>query len=193
MTVKMILAVDHGNSIGWSDGRLPWKIPADMKRFKELTTGHTVLMGRKTFESFNRSKGLPNRHNVVITRNESLKSLPQDEPCFFSSEENPLKLYINVHQACLGCEAPDIWIIGGAQIYAQAIEHKLVDEIYLTQVHDQSGGDVLLPFDLWDWKLFVIRERNLGINWEVEGDSVQTPTAPDSPHIVFIKLTKVKE
>ena len=193
MTVKMILAVDHCGSIGWSDGRLPWKIPADMQRFKELTTGHTVLMGRKTFDSFNRPKGLPNRRNVVITRNKSLKSLPQDEPCFFSSEENPLKLYIDIHQECLGCEASNIWIIGGAQIYAQAIEHKLVDEIYLTQVHAQSGGDVLLPFDLWDWKLFVIRERNRGVNWEVEGDAIQPPTAPGSPHIVFIKLTKVKE
>jgi dihydrofolate reductase len=164
-----------------------------MARFKALTTGHTVLMGRKTFESFKRPKGLPNRHNVVVTRDKTLKSLPQDEPCFFSSEENPLKLYIQVHQACLGCTAPDIWIIGGASIYQQAIEEKLVDEIYLTQVHAQSGGDVLLPFELWSWKLFVIRERARGVNWEVEGDAIQPPTAPESPHIVFIKLTKVKE
>ncbi len=191
MTVKMILAVDHGNSIGWTDGSLPWKIPADMARFKALTTGHTVLMGRKTFESFKRPKGLPNRHNVVLTRDKSFKSAPQDEPRYFNAEENPLKLYVQVHQACLGCTPPDLWIIGGATIYQQAIEEKLVDEIYLTQVHAQSGGDVLLPFDLWDWKLFVIRERARGVNWEVQGEPVQPPTHPDSPHIVFIKLTKV--
>ena len=65
MTVKMILAVDEGNAIGWDDGSLPWKIPADMKRFKELTTGHDVLMGWKTFISLRRPHGLPNRTNAV--------------------------------------------------------------------------------------------------------------------------------
>lgn len=197
MTVKMILAVDHGNSIGWSDGRLPWKIPADMKRFKDLTTGHTVLMGRKTFDSFNRPKGLPNRHNVVIrnTMTDGVlhkPSSPQDEPYYFSARENPLKLYVQVHQACLGCTPPDLWIIGGASIYAQAIEMKLVDEIYLTQVHAFSGADVILPFDIWAWKLFVIRERNRGVNWEVEGEAAMPNVPLDGPKIAFIKLRKVK-
>ena len=126
MTVKMILAVDHGNSIGWSDGRLPWKIPVDMQRFKELTMGRTVLMGRKTFESFGLPKGLPNRHNVVITENQTLRNHPQSEPHYFTNKD-PLATYVRAHQACLGCTPPDLWIIGGATIYQQAIENKLVD------------------------------------------------------------------
>lgn len=186
MTVKMILAVDHGNSIGWSDGRLPWKLPADMKRFKDLTTGHDLLMGRKTFDSFNRPDGLPNRRNNVIS-----KTLKMDSRNVKTWPMSPAS-FVQVHQACLGCAPSDLWIIGGAMLYTQAIEQKFVDEIYLTQVHALSGADVILPFDLWDWKLFVIRERNRGVSWEVEGEEVMPPTPLDGPKIAFIKLTKVK-
>ena len=184
MTVKMILAVDHGNSIGWSDGRLPWKIPADMARFKALTTGHDVFMGRKTFESFKRPNGLPNRRNIVLSRDDFDGALTVESTKSWD--------WVRAHQECLGCTPPDLWIIGGAQIYQQAIEQKLVDEIYLTQVHALSGADVLLPFDLWDWKLFVIRESARGVNWEVNGEPEFPPVPLEGPKISFIHFKKTK-
>lgn len=197
MTVKMIVAVDNGNSIGWSDGRLPWRIPADMARFKALTMGHTVLMGRKTFESLNLPRGLPNRQNVVITSGMTdgivrPPSKTEDNPYFFRDKKNPLKTYVQVHQASTSSAPPDLWIIGGASIYAQALQMELVDEIYLTQVHAISGADVILPFDLWDWNSFIANEGSRGIKWDLEGEPVQPPVPFDAPPIIFINLRKIK-
>lgn len=190
MTVKMIIAVDEGNSIGWRSGELPWKIQPDMQRFKDLTMGHTVLMGRKTFESLKRPEGLENRHNVVISNSRPSSEPGDPQPHWFRDGKDSLRTYIQTHQACLGCTPPDLWIIGGAQIYDQAIRLKLVDEIYLTQVDTLSGGDVTLPFDLYSWKLFAIRQRSEGVHWEMV--SCEIPPVPlDCPKIAFIKFKKV--
>lgn len=192
MTVKMILACDEGNSIGWHSGELPWKIQPDMKRFKDLTMGHDVLMGWNTFKSLRRADGLPNRKNVVLTR----KTRAEVQEYTQSSNvtiTHSLGDWVQAHQAYLGgfLPKPDLWIIGGAQIYDQAIKLKLVDEIYLTQVHTLSGGDVTLPFDLYSWKLFVIRQRSEGVSWEMV--SSEAPPVPlDCPKITFVKFVKVQ-
>lgn len=193
MTVKMILAVDYGGSIGWSDGSLPWKLPADMSRFKALTTGHTIVMGRKTFESFNRPKGLPNRHNVVISNShEASKQGDEGVRWFRDGVSDSLKTYVQVHQACLGCVPPDLWIIGGATIYDQAIKQQLVDEIYLTQVHALSGADVLLPFHLWEHEVFIANQKAFGVTWELTKPPEYPMVPLEGPKIAFIHLKKVK-
>lgn len=186
--IKMILAVDEGGSIGWQDGRLPWKIPSDMARFKTLTSGSTVLMGRKTFDSLNRPMGLPNRRNVVLSR--SKRSPIADNPCFFQDgKDGGLETFAQVHQAALGFEPKDLWIIGGAQVYAQAIEKMLVNEIHLTVVKERSGGDVVFSGDFPDYNLFITRERKKrNIRWLIADQ--QNTNNPDEPKTSYIKLVK---
>jgi dihydrofolate reductase len=184
----MILAVDQGNAIGWQDGRLPWKISRDMLRFKALTTGSTVVMGRKTFESLGRPQGLPNRQNVVIT---TQKHDMTGNPLFFRDGKDPFRSFVQVHQACLGCEPADLWVIGGGTLYDAAIEQSLVDEIYLTLVHTNSGADVQLKHDLAAWKLFVLREQSRGNIWNV-AEYEQHQVEGDVPAVTFITLKKQK-
>lgn len=183
--IKLIVAVDRANAIGWSDGRLPWHLPEDMKRFKKLTMGSTVLMGRRTFESLNRPEGLPGRLNVVLTHNPGKCSKSHtDNPLIFDN----LSTFVQVHQACLGCTPPDLWIIGGASIYAQALEQQLVDELYLTLVHENSGADITLPFELAAWKSFILHQKKLNIHWELLEHS---PEGPAGASCTFITLKKL--
>lgn len=187
MTVKMILAADQGNSIGWSNGNLPWRIRIDMQRFKNMTMGHDVVMGRTTYQSLKLPDGLPNRRNVVLTKQKYADVRHQFGNVDIISSFN----WVEAHQECLGCTPPDLWIIGGAKVYAEALELKLVDEIYFTQVHTLSGADVILPFEMYGWKLFILRERARGVNWELI-DSSNPPTAEGEPPISFLTFKKIK-
>jgi dihydrofolate reductase len=186
--LKMIVAVDRGNAIGWKDGRLPWKIPGDMARFKELTTGGTVVMGWNTFESLGRPNGLPNRRNIVMTRKPygEIRGKSGDKIDIISSFD-----WVQASQACLGRTAPDVWLIGGANVYAQALELKMVDEIYLTLVDENSGGDVILPFDLSAWKLFVLQQAKIGVKWYLTEMSDRQQT-DDGIHFTFITLKRAR-
>lgn len=161
MTVKLIAAVDGDNAIGWADGSLPWKIPDDMKRFKGLTTGKSVVMGRKTFDSLKMPAGLPNRKNVVVTREKKDRYDFDSNPFFF----HDMKTWVEESQKCLGCEPGDVWIIGGAEIYKLALEWKLVEEIYLTTVGVNSGADVKFPYDLSNLEFFNKSQEHLGVKW----------------------------
>ena len=128
MKINIIVASDEQGAIG-IDNKLPWKIPADMKRFKSLTTGHIVIMGRKTFESLPKSQPLKNRINVVIS-----KSLPMvyDKHSNMDIVRQPpnsellTKLYPNHSVA---------WVIGGSEIYNYYLNSDIVSKIYLTLVH----------------------------------------------------------
>lgn len=186
--IKGIIAVDQGNAIGWSDGRLPWKIPHDMKLFRTKTTGHTVVMGSNTFKSLNLPCGLPNRKNVVLTR----KPYSEVRDMFSASAEIDIISsmdYVVQMAARRNADQPDIWIIGGASVYAEAIERQMLEELHVTFVHTTSGADVTLPFDLAAWKLFVLHQRKLGVHWEVIDH--ERPTVVDSPGIdimVFRRL-----
>jgi len=187
--IKMIVAADRNNAIGWLSGEIPWRISADMKRFKELTTGHTILMGRRTFDSLKRPNGLPNRHNVVITNDASLRNKPQDEPHYFRDGDNSLRTYCQAHQACLGCEPSDLWIIGGATVYNEAIRQQLIDEIYLTKVDTASGADVKLDFNLYDWERFRMDQLQMGVEWYLTDNSLPAYT-DDGTEYTFITLRK---
>lgn len=189
MTIKMILAVDESGAIGWTDGRLPWKLPADMKRFKELTTGGEVVMGFNTFKSLNRPGGLPNRKNFVLTRR------PWSEVRGHFDHESDISIiadlgYIERHvkyrsQGAVRDHA--MWIIGGASVYDEALSKQMVDEIYLTVVHTDSGGDVRMQHDLVSWKHFVLTQRQLGTNWKVEEQSRQWDGDIETTYLHFTR------
>jgi dihydrofolate reductase len=126
MIVSLVLAVSDNGVIG-RDNQLPWHLPADLKFFKQLTTGHTVIMGRKTYDSIGRP--LPNRRNIVVSRKEGFE-IPGVE--VINSLGGALK-------ACIGED--EVFIIGGATIYAKALDLDIVDRIYLTMVHADFEGD----------------------------------------------------
>ena len=131
--ISLIVAIAKNGVIG-CEGKMPWHIPEDLRYFKRLTTGHTVIMGRKTFESLGRP--LPNRTNVVVTRQKDYR--PEGVEVVHSLEEAVAK-------------HPDAFVIGGAEIYRQALP--LADELYITKVHASYKGDTKFPkTDLRHWR-----------------------------------------
>lgn len=136
-TISLIAAMDEKRGIG-KNNNLLFRISADMKRMKELTTGHSLIMGRKTFESLGRL--LPNRTHVVITGNpDNLKNLNyQPQYTAASIEEG-----IEKAKQCPGSD--EVFIFGGARVYTEAIEKNLVDKLYLTVVSGSFDADAFFP------------------------------------------------
>ena len=136
MTLSIIVAVASDGAIGRANDLL-WHLPADLKRFKELTTGHTILMGRKTFESLPRGP-LPNRRNIIISR--SLPAQPGAE------------VYPTIQQALEACASDEeVFIIGGGEIYRQLLPD--TEQIYLTRVQASfPDAEVFFPeLDSTEW------------------------------------------
>lgn len=128
--ITIIAAIGKNNELG-KDNDLIWHLPADLKRFKKITSGHYIIMGRNTFESI--GKPLPNRTTVIITRNNDYFK----DGCLISNSiEDALELAKNEENA---------FLIGGAQIYKQAIENNLVDKLDITIVHHEFEADVYFP------------------------------------------------
>jgi dihydrofolate reductase len=135
MTVSIVVAISENHVIG-KDNKLLWYLPNDLKHFKDITTGHTVIMGRKTYESV--GKPLPKRRNIIITR----------QPITIEGCE-----VVNSIDAALQlCKSEaEVFIVGGAEIYKQSL--KLTDRIYLTIVHKDFDGDSSFPeLDKEEWK-----------------------------------------
>ncbi len=128
--ITIIAAIAKNNALG-KDNDLIWHLPADLKRFKKITSGHHILMGRNTFESI--GKPLPNRTTIIITRNEDYVK----DGCFIANSlEEALKI----------AEADEqIYIIGGAQIYKYALENNLADALEITLVHQEFEADAFFP------------------------------------------------
>ena len=124
--ISLIVAASDNNVIG-KDNKLIWRQSDDLKRFKELTSGKPVIMGRKTYESIGRP--LPNRLNIVVTRN---KDLSIDGCIVVHSIEEGFR-------KARGRGSKEIFVIGGAEIYRKAF--KYVSNIYLTRVHEEFDGD----------------------------------------------------
>lgn len=123
--ITLIAACSSNRVIG-NNNKLIWNMPGDLKRFKSLTSGHTVLMGRKTYDSIGRP--LPNRRNVVISRN-----VKEIEGCLvYSSLIESLNIFAN-----------DLFVIGGEEIYRQSIVY--ADRIELTLIHKEFIGDAYFP------------------------------------------------
>lgn len=129
MIISFIVAMSKNRVIG-KDNKLPWNIPADLQRFKRITLGHPIIMGRKTFESM--GKALPNRENIVVTRQKKYKA---EGVTVCHSLEEALKPYKNSDQ--------EVFIIGGGEIFQQALP--LVNKIYLTVIDKEFDGDAFFP------------------------------------------------
>ncbi len=135
--ITIIAAIGKNNELG-KDNDLIWHLPADLKRFKKITTGHHILMGRNTFESI--GKPLPNRTSIIITRNNNYFK----DGCLIA---NSIKKAIEL------VEEKDAFIIGGAQIYKQALESDLVDKLDVTIVNQSFDADVFFPeinLNIWE-------------------------------------------
>ncbi len=127
MLISLVVAVAANNAIG-KNNQLLWHLPADLKHFKQITTGHTVFMGRKTFQSI--GKPLPNRRNIVISK--SVKAIAGCE-VVPSMEEALL----------LADKNEEVMVIGGAEIYTLALPK--ANRIYLTKVHHEFEADTFFP------------------------------------------------
>nr|AIA10940.1 Dihydrofolate reductase [uncultured bacterium] len=137
MIISLLVAMDEKRGIGKAGG-LPWRLSSDMKRFRELTMGHHIMVGRKTFESI--GKPLPGRQMIIVTRSESIAV----EGCFI----------VRSVEAAIGLARErgesELFVCGGAEIYAQTLG--LADRLYLTLVHADCAADTFFPeWNSDDW------------------------------------------
>ncbi|MDA3882292.1 MAG: dihydrofolate reductase [Bacteroidales bacterium] len=140
MIVSAIAAVSENNVIG-NNNDLIWHMPADLRFFKQKTTGHVMIMGRKTFESMNNGKPLPNRTTIIVTRNKDY-SAPEGVLIAHSIEE-ALALTASEHEC---------FICGGAEIYKAFLP--FTDYLYITRIHHSFDGDTFFPkFCEINWKI----------------------------------------
>jgi dihydrofolate reductase len=152
--IAIIVAMDKNRGIGLT-GKLPWKpITADLKHFKDITWGHPIIMGRKTHASIIEHLGHPlkGRKSIIVTRN----------PLFYfppgSYSATSLEAAVFLADALNNEREKEIFVIGGAQIYAQALP--LASRIYLTQIEEQFEADTFFPsFDENEWEVIERQER----------------------------------
>jgi dihydrofolate reductase len=149
VAVTLVAAVARNGVIG-VDGGLPWRLPDDMRRFKELTTGHVLVMGRKTYESIGRP--LPNRTTIVVTRT----------PGWSAGVEGVLVAPGVPEALDAATEIDDeVFVVGGARVYADALP--LADRLELTHVDAEPAGDTLFPAVEWSEWREVRREQGEGV------------------------------
>lgn len=132
--VSLIVAHANQNVIGFN-GDMPWHLPADLKHLKALTEGNTIVMGRKTLETLKRP--LPNRNNVVLTRDRDFKF---DGVDVIHDIDDIKKI------------EGKVFIFGGANVYGQTMH--LVEEMYITRIHETFAGDTFFPdYDVTEWEI----------------------------------------
>lgn len=164
MEINLIVAQSTNRVIG-KDNTLPWHLSGDLKRFKQLTMGHFILMGRKTFESI--GKPLPGRTSVVVTRN---KDWSAEGVRVVHSLEEGFRLPREAG-------AKTVFVLGGAEIFGQTLP--IADRLYLTQVHAQVEGDTFFPpLNLTEWH-------------ELQRQDVQPGAKDDFPYS-FIDYKRLK-
>jgi dihydrofolate reductase len=146
VTITLVAAVARGGVIG-RDGTIPWRIPADLRRFRELTTGHAVVMGRRTWDSLpDRFRPLPDRRNVVVTRSPDWADDGAERAASLEDAFEKLR------------DEPRVFVVGGGELYAEALP--LADELLLTELDADVDGDTFFPD--WDRAAFeeVAREQH---------------------------------
>lgn len=135
MTISIIVAFDSNRLIG-KNNQLPWHLPADLKHFKEITMGHHMIMGRKTFESI--GKPLPGRTSIIVTRQNDYSA----EGCI---------VFNSIEHAIAYCkDENEVFFIGGAELFNHAM--KYADKLYLTEIHHAFEGDTYfqeINSDIW--------------------------------------------
>lgn len=137
MEVSLIVAVADNGVIG-NQGAIPWRQKADMQFFRQTTSGHPIIMGRATFESF-KNGPLPNRQNIVVTRN-------ADYTAPGATVVHSLEQALQAAQ-----DADEVFIIGGGAIYEQSLP--LATKLYVTRIHAEPEGDTFFTFDPNKWEL----------------------------------------
>lgn len=143
MRLSIFVALSENGVIG-VNGKLPWRLPDELQYLKRTTMGHTMLMGRKTFESI--GKPLPGRTSIVVSRNPNYRPHPQPHPEVIVVGD----LASGVATAAERGET-ELFVFGGESIYAEALPR--ADRLYLTRVHSEIEGDAHFPpFDPGDWK-----------------------------------------
>lgn len=136
--LSIIVAISKNNAIG-KDNKLLWHLPDDLKRFKKLTIGHNIIMGRKTFESIGRV--LPNRHHIILSKNAQINI--DDENVEIIDDISKLEKYINSDE--------ENFVIGGAAIYKLLMPY--CNKMYITEIDKDFDGDVYFPeISLEEWK-----------------------------------------
>lgn len=162
MKISLIVAMSSNRAIGLN-GQMPWHLSADLKRFKQITMGSPILMGRKTFEAIGRP--LPGRDNIIISRDPHY----QQPGCRVFSDID------SVLRACADC--PELYVIGGATLYEALLPR--ADYLYLTEIHKIFAGDTFFPeIDLNQWR-------------EVERADVKNDQAVDFSYS-FLKLENTR-
>lgn len=137
--IFVIVAMDEGRVIG-AQGKIPWHLPEDLKRFSSLTRGHAVLMGRKTYFSLPlKFRPLPERVNIVVTRDPT--ALASEKGILIS--DSPDKAVRDFRRGALAPDSEILWIIGGSEIYDAT--RGFWDEIYVTEVPGKHSGDARFP------------------------------------------------
>lgn len=150
-----LLAAMASNRVIGRNNALPWRLPADLKRFKALTMGQIIVMGRKTYESIGRP--LPERINIIVTR----------QPDLSVAGVTVTRSVEEALTACLIHPDKEIFIIGGAELYQQTLKH--CQRLYLTEVQKAFEGDAFFPeFDRSDWHE-IARERHV----QEEGEKLE--------------------
>ena len=172
-TVSIVAAVSRNGVIGVGGG-LPWRIPADLRRFRALTLGHSVVMGRRTFDSI--GKALEGRRNIVVTRNASFRPAGAEVA-------NSLESALALASAGGGKgQGDEIFIIGGGEIYGLAMKLGIVDRMHITEVDIAvEGGDAFFP-------RFVVKDQ-----WEEKSREIATPLRDDtgSHQVDFVVYERV--
>ena len=143
---KIIIAAVAENRVIGKDGEIPWHIPEDLQHFREKTTGHTIVMGRKTFQSLPDSfKPLPDRQNIVLTRSD------------FNPGES-VKIANSLEDAWEKADNEKVFIIGGAGVYRQTLDE--ADKMILTEIQEEYDGDTYFPdFNKDNWEEVEREER----------------------------------
>lgn len=143
--ISFLVAMDENRVIGLNND-MPWHLPADLAYFKKMTTGHTIVMGRKTYESIGRA--LPNRKNVILTRDQK-----------FTAENCIVIHSIDEALAIMDNNDEEYFVIGGTEIFQQFFPY--ADRLYITQINEKFEGDTYFPpFDSKEWKV-VSREQGI--------------------------------
>lgn len=133
--ISLIVAMGENRVIGL-DNQMPWHLPADLKYFKKTTTGHSIVMGRKTFQSIGRP--LPNRKNIILTRDTSFSA-------------NGCQVLHSIEEVLELAKKEDIFVIGGAQIYKQFLSD--AEKLYITKINESFEGDTFFPEIGDEWTL----------------------------------------
>ena len=143
MKISLIVAIAENNEIGLNNDLL-WRLPNDMKYFKEVTTGHHIITGRKNYISIPKKfRPLPNRTNIVLTRQGNF----DEDGCFsFNNLEDAITFAKENNET-------ELFIIGGGQIYNEVLSKNIIDKMYITHVHSNFEADTFFPnLDFKSWK-----------------------------------------